>query len=64
MLLPFYWVLHSIATVRAAIELLTRPHFWAKTTHGLTRLQRSFEGEPEGTEEAEPPVPALPPPQG
>jgi cellulose synthase/poly-beta-1,6-N-acetylglucosamine synthase-like glycosyltransferase len=43
LLLPFYWVLHSIATARAAVELLTRPHFWAKTTHGLTRLERSFE---------------------
>ena len=42
LLLPAYWVLHAIATIRACIELLTRPHFWAKTTHGLTRLDRSF----------------------
>jgi cellulose synthase/poly-beta-1,6-N-acetylglucosamine synthase-like glycosyltransferase len=41
-LLPLYWLLHAIATIRAAHELLTRPHFWGKTTHGLTRLERSF----------------------
>ena len=42
LLLPLYWVLHSIATVQAAAELMIRPHFWAKTAHGLTRLERSF----------------------
>lgn len=40
--LPLYWVLHSAATVRAAIELLVRPYFWDKTAHGRTRLARSF----------------------
>ena len=40
-LLPGYWVLHSIAAVRAAIELITKPVYWAKTEHGLTRLSRS-----------------------
>ena len=41
-LLPLYWMLHTVATFRAGYELLHRPHFWAKTTHGLTRLERSF----------------------
>jgi hypothetical protein len=41
-LLPAYWVLHTVATFRAGYELLYRPHFWAKTAHGLTRLERSF----------------------
>ena len=41
-LLPAYWLLHAIATVRAGYELVTRPHFWAKTAHGLTRLERTF----------------------
>ena len=41
-LLPFYWTLHALATIHAAYELATRPHFWAKTTHGLTRLERNF----------------------
>lgn len=38
--LPIYWLLHSVASVRATAELLSRPYFWAKTTHGRTRLQR------------------------
>ena len=44
LLLPFYWVLHSIAALRAARELLTRPYFWGKTTHGRTRRARRFGG--------------------
>jgi len=43
LLLPLYWVLHSVAAARACYELLTRPHFWAKTAHGRTRLKRSFD---------------------
>jgi hypothetical protein len=38
--LPAYWVLHTIAAIRAAIELITKPVYWAKTTHGVTRLSR------------------------
>jgi cellulose synthase/poly-beta-1,6-N-acetylglucosamine synthase-like glycosyltransferase len=49
LLLPFYWLLHSIATVRAAYELLTRPHFWAKTRHGLTQVGRGSEAEAPAT---------------
>lgn len=32
---PFYWVLHSIAAWRAAWQMLTSPHKWEKTPHGL-----------------------------
>jgi cellulose synthase/poly-beta-1,6-N-acetylglucosamine synthase-like glycosyltransferase len=39
-LLPLYWVLHSVAAVRAAFDLLKRPHHWAKTEHGLTAMVR------------------------
>jgi hypothetical protein len=42
LLLPIYWVLHSVAAVRAAYELMTRPYFWGKTEHGRTRLPRQF----------------------
>ncbi len=35
---PFYWVLHSFAAARALWQLITAPHYWDKTTHGLTRL--------------------------
>jgi cellulose synthase/poly-beta-1,6-N-acetylglucosamine synthase-like glycosyltransferase len=45
LVLPIYWVLHSVATLRASYDLLTKPHFWDKTTHGLTKLERSFDGE-------------------
>jgi cellulose synthase/poly-beta-1,6-N-acetylglucosamine synthase-like glycosyltransferase len=34
LLFPFYWVLHSVASVKAFIQLIFRPHFWEKTTHG------------------------------
>jgi hypothetical protein len=40
--LPVYWMLHSVATLRAAHELLVRPFFWAKTEHGKTRMTRTF----------------------
>lgn len=33
-LTPFYWMLLAIATVRAAIQLVTKPHMWEKTVHG------------------------------
>lgn len=38
--LPAYWVLHSLAAARAAVELLRQPYFWAKTRHGATRQPR------------------------
>lgn len=41
LLLPAYWLLHSVAAVRALWELVTRPYFWAKTEHGRTRARRS-----------------------
>jgi len=40
LLLPIYWLLHAIAAIRAATELLTRPYFWSKTRHGETRMVR------------------------
>jgi cellulose synthase/poly-beta-1,6-N-acetylglucosamine synthase-like glycosyltransferase len=33
-LLPVYWVLHSIAMTRALLQMISRPHYWAKTPHG------------------------------
>ena len=40
LLLPLYWTLHSVATIRAGWQLVRRPHFWAKTAHGITRVDR------------------------
>jgi cellulose synthase/poly-beta-1,6-N-acetylglucosamine synthase-like glycosyltransferase len=39
-LLPLYWILHSIAALRAAWQLLVRPYFWGQTMHGRTRQDR------------------------
>jgi hypothetical protein len=40
LLLPLYWLLHSIAALLAAWQLINRPSYWAKTTHGVTRKAR------------------------
>ncbi len=34
---PVYWMLHSIAAFKALGQLFTRPYYWEKTVHGLTR---------------------------
>lgn len=37
LLMPFYWVCLSIAAWRALGQLLTEPHRWEKTEHGLAQ---------------------------
>ena len=34
-LIPLYWLAMSIAAVKAGIEFIRKPHYWAKTKHGL-----------------------------
>jgi cellulose synthase/poly-beta-1,6-N-acetylglucosamine synthase-like glycosyltransferase len=34
---PVYWVMMSMAAVKAVAQLLSSPSFWEKTTHGLDR---------------------------
>ena len=34
-LVPFYWMMMSIAAWKALYEMFFRPHYWAKTLHGL-----------------------------
>jgi cellulose synthase/poly-beta-1,6-N-acetylglucosamine synthase-like glycosyltransferase len=34
-MLPVYWVLQSIAAWKGLYQLLTKPHYWEKTTHNL-----------------------------
>ena len=42
LLIPFYWLLVSAACYRAVYQLLSAPHYWEKTEHGMsTRRQRS-----------------------
>ncbi len=38
--MPAYWTLHTRAAVLAVIELVRRPHYWAKTTHGVSAMFR------------------------
>lgn len=44
LLLPVYWIMHSVAALRAAHQLLFRPYFWGKTAHGKTRQARTLGG--------------------
>jgi cellulose synthase/poly-beta-1,6-N-acetylglucosamine synthase-like glycosyltransferase len=37
LLYPFYWLLHSVASIMAVRDLIIRPHHWVKTQHGVTR---------------------------
>lgn len=38
--MPLYWPLASLAAYRALFELITRPHHWSKTTHGVSHRER------------------------
>lgn len=33
--IPFYWALGSYAAFKALVQLITKPHHWEKTNHGL-----------------------------
>jgi hypothetical protein len=35
---PVYWLLLSAAAYKAAWQLVTRPHYWEKTQHGLSTV--------------------------
>jgi cellulose synthase/poly-beta-1,6-N-acetylglucosamine synthase-like glycosyltransferase len=35
LLSPLYWMLLSVASVKASIEFLVKPHYWDKTKHGV-----------------------------
>lgn len=35
---PVYWLLHHIAAYNALYELVKKPHYWAKTTHGKSSM--------------------------
>jgi glycosyltransferase XagB len=36
---PFYWLMHSIAAYKGLWQLITKPFYWEKTDHGLSKLQ-------------------------
>lgn len=35
---PLYWVLHTIAAYKALWQLFTRPFYWEKTRHGISKF--------------------------
>jgi glycosyltransferase XagB len=40
---PLYLLLHSVASYKALYQLIVKPHFWEKTTHGLYKhMQNSL----------------------
>jgi hypothetical protein len=36
LLTPFYWIMMSIAAVKAAVQYVFQPSHWEKTVHGLS----------------------------
>jgi hypothetical protein len=40
LLAPIYWALISIAAWKGAIQLLTKPFYWEKTQHGISKSNR------------------------
>jgi cellulose synthase/poly-beta-1,6-N-acetylglucosamine synthase-like glycosyltransferase len=48
--IPVYWLLMSVAGIYAFLELLVRPHYWQKTTHGyhLNQGGTAFDSQAEG----------------
>jgi cellulose synthase/poly-beta-1,6-N-acetylglucosamine synthase-like glycosyltransferase len=59
LLSPLYWLLHSIASYKAAWQLLTKPFYWEKTQHGLSaHVQGGSAGPAAAPEREQAPVPA------
>ena len=44
LLTPVYWLMHSVASYKALWQLITRPHYWEKTTHGISALSAAEAG--------------------
>ncbi|MDR3643270.1 MAG: glycosyltransferase [Candidatus Doudnabacteria bacterium] len=42
---PFYWLAMSLAAWQAFYEIIFKPHYWAKTVHGLHLDKKAFERE-------------------
>jgi len=51
LLAPFYWALMSVAAWKGTLQLITRPHFWEKTVHGLAGSTSEMNPEPAADEE-------------
>ena len=40
LLMPVYWVLHSVASWRGLIQLIKNPFYWDKTSHGNSKIAK------------------------
>jgi len=45
-LVPVYWVMMSMAAIKAFWQMLSAPSFWEKTTHGLAEAAPLADGSP------------------
>jgi hypothetical protein len=41
--IPLYWALVSAGAWRGLIQLITKPHYWEKTMHGISKYGRSID---------------------
>ena len=46
---PVYWLLHSAAAYKALWQLVTKPHYWEKTVHGLSHAAHHIPDAAAGT---------------
>lgn len=47
---PLFWILHSLASYKALWQLITKPHYWEKTEHGLSEFSEDAPVSPSGSE--------------
>jgi cellulose synthase/poly-beta-1,6-N-acetylglucosamine synthase-like glycosyltransferase len=52
-LVPIYWIMMSVAALKAIWQLLLSPSFWEKTTHGLDPDTEPSGGDRSDTEESQ-----------
>ncbi len=38
--MPLYWILGSIGAWKGMIQLITKPHYWEKTIHGISNMNK------------------------
>jgi cellulose synthase/poly-beta-1,6-N-acetylglucosamine synthase-like glycosyltransferase len=64
LLTPFYWIMASLAMIKAGLQIISRPQFWEKTVHGLFETATVTPAVELAGVPQPPPVPPAPPPFG
>lgn len=59
-LIPFYWLWTSVAAVIGLYQLITKPHYWEKTNHGLHKSKSVSERKVSEAEIIEPAMVNMP----